>query len=242
MSSNSAASHLRFSVVVPAFNEEKLIVACLTSLVSQDPPPDEIIVSDNASTDQTAALVAQFISQHPAINIHMVFETRRGCVFARDRGWRAATGNFVIHVDADETFPPGWLQKIRRALADHPEIDAIGGTVRFEDPPPVIVILQALFNLLYPRLVRLFRGFPYLCGGMTICRREILERIDGYAHMPANQLDDYYLSEQAHKLGYRLRYMPSIYAIHSLRRYHAGGLRAFLKWGAAGLDAKHYEP
>jgi hypothetical protein len=77
---------------------------------------------------------------------------------------------------------------------------------------------------------------------MTICRREVLEKMNGYANKPADQLEDYYLSEQAHRLGFKTRYFQGIYAKHSLRRYHAGGLAAFLKWGVAGLDAAQYEP
>jgi hypothetical protein len=77
---------------------------------------------------------------------------------------------------------------------------------------------------------------------MTVCKREVLERMNGYADMPSNQLDDYYLSAQAHQLGYKLKYDPGLYAIHSLRRYEAGGLKGFLQWGVGGLDAKKYEP
>jgi hypothetical protein len=75
---------------------------------------------------------------------------------------------------------------------------------------------------------------------MTICRREILEKMNGYVNRPNNQLDDYYLSAEAHKLGYKLRYMPGIYAIHSLRRYETAGLAGFLQWGVAGLDSEQY--
>ena len=102
-------------------------------------------------------------------------------------------------------------------------------------------MIQVLYNQLYPRLIKWTKGFPYLTGGMTICKRSVLERMNGYADIPANQLEDYYLSEQAHKLGFKLRYIPSIYAYHSLRRYHEGGLSAFLKWGVAGLDAAQYD-
>ena len=134
--------------------------------------------------------------------------------------------------------PPDWLGKVRAVLRDHPELGAFGGTYRFEDPPLSVLILQGMYNLLYPRVVQWTKGFPYLCGGQTICKREVLERMNGYADKTSDQLEDYYLSEQAHRLGYKTRYFPSIYGYHSLRRYHEGGLPAFLKWGVAGLDAR----
>jgi glycosyltransferase involved in cell wall biosynthesis len=229
------------TVIVPTLNEEHYILPCLESVARQSPPPDEILVVDNGSTDRTVEVVKEFSAAHPQLNVKITYEARKGCDWAREAGWRAATGDVIIHVDADETMPLDWLGKVRTVLRDNPELAAFGGTVRFENPPLSILILQGLYNLLYPRMVHWTKGFPYLCGGMTICKREVLEKMNGYANKPSDQLEDYYLSEQAHKLGYKTRYFPSIYGYHSLRRYHDGGLAAFLKWGVAGLDAAQYD-
>jgi glycosyltransferase involved in cell wall biosynthesis len=229
------------TVIVPAYNEEKLIVRCLDSLAAQDPVPDEILVVDNASKDRTAEMVKQFIAAHPTLNTRMIYETKQGCHHARETGWRESIGAIIIHVDADEIMPPGWLARIRATLMLNPKLDVIGGTVRFENPPFSIWLMQVLFNLLYPRLVQLSKGFPYICGGMTIAKREVLEKMNGYINKPDDELDDYYLSKQAHQLGYTLRYIPAIYGIHSLRRYEAGGLRGWLQWGVSGLDAQKYD-
>lgn len=229
------------TIIIPTLNEEHYIGRCLESLALQAPPPEEIVVVDNGSTDQTIEVVRRFSADHPDLNVKQVYEVEKGCDKARETGWRAASGDVIIHIDADETVPAGWLSKVYAVLRDQPELGAFGGTVRFEKPPLSIFLLQASFNLLYPRIVQWTKGFPYLCGGMTICKREVLERINGYANKPNDQLEDYYLSEQAHKLGYKTRYFPSIFAYHSLRRYHQGGLSAFLKWGVAGLDAAQYE-
>lgn len=229
------------TVIVPAFNEEKLIRACLDSLAAQSSLPDEILVVDNASTDRTAAIVETFIAEHPALNVRLIHEEKKGCHHARETGWRAAQGDVIVHVDADETFPPDWMAKIRAALQKHPDTAAMGGTIRFQNAPFVVWLTQVLYNLLYPRIVQWTKGFPYLCGGMTICKREVFEAIDGYRNKPDDQLDDYYLSSQAHARGYKLRYEPQIYAYHSLRRYEAGGLKAWLQWGVAAMDTDLYQ-
>lgn len=239
---HSAFGKIKITVIVPAFNEELLIKGCLEALATQNPPPDEIVVVDNASTDGTGQIVSDFMRAHPHLNMQMLYETKKGCPAAREAGWRVAQGDVIVHIDADEIVPAGWMRKVQRTLARYPELGAFAGTVRFERPPLVIRVIQFLFNLLYPRLFTWTKGFPYLCGGMTIVKREVLEKMNGYANRPADQLEDYYLSEQAHRLGYKTRYFPSIYAMHSLRRYHQGGLAAFLKWGVAGMDAKQYDP
>src|SRR5258708_8054339 len=228
------------SVLVPAYNEEKLLGSCLESLAVQNPLPDEIVIVDNASTDRTPEIIKEFIAKNPEVNVTGVYETKKGAPAAREGGWRAEHGDVIVRTDADETFPVGWMAKVHAALAANPSVGAIGGAVRFQNAPPVINFIQFLFNLLYPRLVKLSKGFPYLIGGMTICRREVLEKMNGFVNGPENQLEDFYFSEQAHKLGYKLRYMPGIYAIHSLRRYEVGGMAGFLQWGVAGVDSSKY--
>jgi glycosyltransferase involved in cell wall biosynthesis len=229
------------TVIVPAYNEEKLIRRCLESLIQQDARADEILVVDNVSTDRTVEIVKQVMAEHPEANIKLMHEAKKGCIPAREAGWRVASGKIIVHVDADETFPPGWMARVRATMIVNPQLAAVGGTVRFENAPPIILLIQFLYNRLYPRIVQWTKGFPYLCGGMTIVRREVLEKMNGYADIPNDQLEDYYLSAQAHKLGFKIRYIPAIYAIHSLRRYESGGLSGFLKWGVGGLDAAQYD-
>lgn len=232
----------KITVIIPALNEQELIGVCLESLADQTSVPDEILVVDNGSIDRTVPVVEAFIQAHPRLNARLIHEQAKGCTQAREAGWRAASGDTIVHVDADETFPNTWFARVRAILAANPRLAAFGGTVRFENAPPSVFVLQVLYNALYPRLVRLTKGFPYLCGGMTVCRRFVLEQMNGYAGKPADQLEDYYLSEQAHRLGYETRYFQGLYANHSLRRYDAGGLAGFLKWGVAGLDATQYDP
>jgi glycosyltransferase involved in cell wall biosynthesis len=232
---------MKITVIVPAYNEEKLIFRCLQSLAQQADSPDEVVVVDNACTDATAAIVADFIENYPGLPVKLIHEPIKGHHHARDAGWRAAAGDVIVMVDADEIFPPDWIAKVRAALRENPDFHALGGAIRFENAPPVVWATQVLYNLIYPRLTQLSEGFPYLCGGMTICKREVFEKMDGYRNKPADQLEDYYLSSEAHKLGFKLKYVPHIYALHSIRRYEAAGLIGWLKWGFAAVDSSLYD-
>jgi glycosyltransferase involved in cell wall biosynthesis len=124
-----AGGHPRFSVVIPAFNEQEFLGRCLASLAAQDyPAAFEIIVVDNNSTDRTASIAA-------AAGATLVFEAERGVCQARQRGTEVARGEIIISTDADTTFAPGWLSDIERAFARHPGVVAVAGPCRFSAAP-----------------------------------------------------------------------------------------------------------
>ncbi|HZE37197.1 MAG TPA: glycosyltransferase family 2 protein [Stackebrandtia sp.] len=119
----------RFSVVVPAHNEEALLPECLNALLRQEVPGGfEVIVVDNASTDATTAVA----HQHGAM---VVREERPGVCFARNSGTLAAKGTIVVSTDADTTFADGWLSRIDAAFRADSTLVAVAGPCRFVDAP-----------------------------------------------------------------------------------------------------------
>ena len=129
----------RYSVVVPAFNEQAYLGGCLTSLAAQDYPGTfEIIVVDNGSDDDTAVIAA-------TAGATVVFEPEHGVCQARQRGTEAARGEIVISTDADTTFSPGWLSAIDMAFARHPGAVAVAGPCEFVAAPG--------WAVLYPKLL-----------------------------------------------------------------------------------------
>jgi glycosyltransferase involved in cell wall biosynthesis len=98
----------RLSVIVCAHNEARFLPACLHSLLAQTRVPDEIVVINNASTDETRAVAEQI----PGVSV--VNEARKGLVVARETGRRAATGDILVYLDADCRAPLTWLERIER--------------------------------------------------------------------------------------------------------------------------------
>jgi glycosyltransferase involved in cell wall biosynthesis len=118
---------LTISVIVCAFNEERSLPGCLYSVLAQTHPPDQIIVVNNASTDQTRAVALQV----PGVTV--VDEPRKGLVVAREAGRRAASGQILVFLDADCRAPLMWLASIGCALEAHAEAVALTGPYRFYD-------------------------------------------------------------------------------------------------------------
>jgi glycosyltransferase involved in cell wall biosynthesis len=120
--------HVRFSVIVPAYNEAAYLGRALHSLQHQDYDGNyEIIVVDNNSTDQTAAVAARY-------GVHVVSEPQQGVCAARQRGVECARGEIIISTDADTTQPHDWLRTIDAGFAASDRVVAVAGPCRYENP------------------------------------------------------------------------------------------------------------
>lgn len=128
----------RFSIVIPAFNEELYLEECLASLAAQSYSGSvEVIVVDNGSTDATAAVAM-------AAGATLVVEPAPGVCRARQAGTLIARGAIIVSADADTIYHPDWLSRIERWLTDHPAHVAVGGPCYFHDGPAWGRALQRL--------------------------------------------------------------------------------------------------
>lgn len=94
------------SVIIPAYNEEKDIAACLTSLQNQDYPNLEIVVIDDGSQDKTREIVKRFKK------VNLIKGKHKGPGFSRNLGAKKAKGDILIFVDADMTFDKNYLTSL----------------------------------------------------------------------------------------------------------------------------------
>lgn len=117
---------LRVSLVIPAYNEEHQLAECLDAIARQTVKPFQVIVVDNNSTDQTAAVARQY----PFVTL--LHERRQGNVYARDTGFNAARGEIIGRMDADTHLTPGWVEHLQKIFEDS-SIDAVSGSVHYYD-------------------------------------------------------------------------------------------------------------
>ncbi|MFO0882482.1 MAG: glycosyltransferase family A protein [Candidatus Saccharimonadales bacterium] len=119
----------KISIVIPAYNEADFLPRCLKSLQAQEnAPPHEVIVVDNASTDNTAVIARQF-------GARVVRETEQGVVHARQAGLEAAKGEIIVSTDADSFFRPDWLEFIGIFFDSHPGASGLAGHYYFYKAP-----------------------------------------------------------------------------------------------------------
>jgi len=115
---------MKISVVIPVFNEEKYIDTCLSSIFNQTVLPDEIIVVDNNSTDNTTEIAKKFA-------VKIIPEGRQGMTYARNTGFDKATGDIIARTDADSIVPHDWIERIKNDFTKH-DIEALTGLATYD--------------------------------------------------------------------------------------------------------------
>ena len=161
----------RLSVVIPAYNEEKLLAGTISGVAGSlqaaglDEADFEVIVCDNASTDDTAALAA-------AAGARVVHEPERQIARARNAGAAEARAPWLLFLDAD-SWPDAALMADLLATLDDEGVVAGGCTMRMEGVPAAIGAGVTLWNLT-SRLCR------WGAGAFIFCRTEAFRAIGGF--------------------------------------------------------------
>lgn len=214
--SDEAGALVAISVVIPAFNEEAYLPACLRSLAAQDfELPWEVIVVANDCTDETAAVAA-------GAGAIVVLEPHRGITWARQKGLEAARGAIVACVDADTCVAPDWLSRIHERLRDDVGVVGLAGRIHYTKGTtwrgriPSLFVGMVLFSDLAFRF--LFRRPGSLWGGNFAVRRSALVEVGGFNREIEFYGEDTELSLRLAKVG-AIRYNGRQVAYTSPRRF-----------------------
>ncbi len=117
------------SVIVPLFNGERFVGDLLESLVRQEqPPPFEVLVCDNGSTDRSREVVGAYADRLRLTVIDAA--ERRGQAFARNRGAERASGRHLLFLDQDDVVDEAYVASMSRAVGEHGMAAARIDTVR----------------------------------------------------------------------------------------------------------------
>jgi glycosyltransferase involved in cell wall biosynthesis len=160
------------SVIVPFYNAERHIERCVTALLTQNYPPEryEIIMVDNNSTDQSAALVATYP------RVRLISEPKRGAYAARNRGVGTAKGRILAFTDADCVPARDWLEEIVRSLTS-PGVALVQGRRFYGNNSPAMAMLAAYES---ERAAFTFssksRGLYYGYTNNMAVRRDVFDR------------------------------------------------------------------
>ena len=171
----------RVTILVPAYNEVDQIEASIRSLLELDYPDLEILVIDDGSQDGTLEVAREVADSNPtAASIQVLRKPNGGKYSALNLGYRYASGELVLCVDADSRLETDALGLLVSRIQE-PNIGAVAGQVRVRNRKGFIPSLQALeYSLMngMPRLAQSFFSYVLIAPGpVALFERSVLDQV-----------------------------------------------------------------
>jgi len=209
------------SIVVPARNEQKFLSQCLSSLKEQDYAGNyEIIVVDNASTDQTHEIASRSGAK-------VIYEANIGTGWARQRGLLEASGEIVAFTDADTMVPRQWLSTLAHRFGDSHKTIAVTGPYAFFDVGAIGQAISYAMNFIFIILDNAFRYTTKkggtIWGSNFAGIKQILLDAGGFDTKIKYLGEDYELSLRLRGKG-KVSLIPNLFVLTSARRLREKGL------------------
>jgi len=183
LGSPKAKAYPPISILIPAYNEGRVIEGALASLAGLDYPQFEVVVVDDGSTDDTLALASRWEGKHGNAEFRAITKRNGGKATALNTGISVSKYPFIFCMDADSRLDH---QTLRRAIQqfDDPSVGAVAGNVKVQNRGKVITNLQALEYIEGLNLPRRAQGFiaavNIVPGPVGLFRREAMEEVGGY--------------------------------------------------------------
>lgn len=230
------------SVIIPAYNEEKVIVSSVERVLASNYPAIELIVADDGSKDATSALVAERFGSDPRVKLLTL--TNGGKASALNRALQHASGEIVIALDADTQFLPDTIALLVRWFAD-PKIGAVAGNARVGNVINLATRWQAIEYVTAQNVERRaldsLRAITVVPGAVGAWRRQALDDVGGY---PEDTLaEDQDLTIAIQRKGWRVAYdVEAIALTEAPETFKALGKQRF-RWSFGTLQClwKHRE-
>jgi len=220
------------SIIVPAYNEEKVIGNCVTSILASDYPHREVILVDDGSKDGTLQAMRQFETE-PGVTV--IGKANGGKASALNAGLARAKGEILFFVDADGIFAPNTISEMLKGF----ESEKIGAVCGNDSPVNLDRFLTRLANLqthvgtgFVRRALATINCLPIVSGNIGAFRRSVLEKtgpfLEGFIG------EDLELTWRVHKAGYRVTFQPSAIVLAEAPSTVSGLWKQRVRW-ARGL-------
>lgn len=236
------------SIVICTRNRANSLARALRSLAASEPPESggwEVIVVDNASTDDTASVIHRFADEAGrVVPIRTIREARPGLAHARNAGLRAARGEIILLTDDDCLVSAEWLRTALRLLHDDP-MQLIGGRVELFDPEDLPLAIKTARERATLKDFSALWGFVH--GANMAMGRAVIARIGGFdvrfgAGAALRSAEDTDFVFRAWRAGVPVVYEPDLLV------HHHHGRRGARTWrrqsgdyaiGIGAMAAKH---
>lgn len=233
----------RVSLIVPAYNEERWFGRLAEALGRQGDPPDEVVIADGMSSDDTVSIAR-------TQGFQVVTNPLRHAAGGRNAGLTVVSGDIVAFTDCDCVPAPDWIGRIRQRFQQEPNLVALGG--RMSALPPMNEIERFAAHVFIDQIMR----FPSECtrpvpstnvhGAFITAnvayRRRALDELGGFTDWFSNHAEDIDLYWRAlARYSGKLLYDPNLVVEHSFPTTLRGLWRKHVQYGVASskLSKRH---
>ncbi|MDQ5885832.1 MAG: hypothetical protein QG628_229 [Patescibacteria group bacterium] len=161
---------LTLSIIIPVYNEEHRIRACLDAIAEQELKPKEVIVVDNNCSDRSAKIAASYSF------VKVVTEKEQGLIFSRNRGFNIATGDILARIDADSILSANWSKVLLNTFENN-EIVGVTGPGYSLLLPRIRKPMTLMWSRMYFLWTHMFYRAPVLWGANMAIRRDAWQGI-----------------------------------------------------------------
>jgi len=216
---------MKISVIIPCFNEEKYLPTCLDSLLLQTLKPNEIIICDNNSKDDTINIAKSYQNKLP---IKVIHQSIQGIMPTVEKAWRESSGDIIVKTDADAVLPKDWINNTINHFISDPKLAACGGNwVPYQET--LFWTYLGIFALWISDLIMpLAKGYKFLLGPNMALRRTTYEKINGYITDDTKIVDDQLISYKLKQNGLKYQKFADCWNYHSGRQFHKGIKHLFI--------------
>ncbi len=192
---------MKISVIIPAFNGGKWLVQCLEGVLCQTYKNLEIIVVNDGSTDDTAAIAARYP------NVKLISQENQGLSVSRNRGVEAATGEYIHFLDVDDILCIDYYARMAETIKHTGADMAIGGVVNEVQPGLSLCFSERLLLVTLEDKISLANSGIMVCACRYLIRRSfVLEA--GLSFRPGRLMEDVEYSLEAIRLSGKVATVP----------------------------------
>lgn len=208
---------MKISLVVPVYNDEKLISKLLDSLCLQTKIPNEIIFCDNNCTDKSIDIVKKYINKLP---IKIIKETKQGIIPAMETLCRQAKADLILRTDTDAVLPPFWVEKISAHFIADPALDACGGKWFSSDGSLFMKLAIKYGYFIFDPIYHLFTGNLFICATNFAITKNCLKKINYYQTNLKINTDDHLILAKLKQHQSKFCRFSDCWLWHTTRRWN----------------------
>lgn len=172
----------KFSIIVPLYNKVSYINKALESIVSQTFMDWELIIVDDGSTDNSAAVCEEFIKFQASFSnsIHLIKQSNAGVASARNRGVMESKGEYICLLDADDWWEPEFLAETDKLIHEYPDAGLYCTNYIYNKPGKTHVALNIPRGYMnYPDAYLKSDAMP-IWTGATCVKRKVFDEMGGF--------------------------------------------------------------